>query len=282
MNSRRTIQTGTVRREVIDLLYRANFSLPPAAIERFAEMRKEESSPLAAGVLDVLRENAEIARDEEIALCQDCGVVNIFLEVGQDVMLEGEDLYPSIQEGIKEAYDKYYLRKSMVGDPLRRINTGTNTPGFIHMEMTGGDRIKLTVYLKGGGSENMSVLRMFRPTAPRGEILEFIERSVIEAGPNPCPPLFLGIGIGGTADIALLNSRKALFRGTQPHPDPFYASLEEEIRDRLNRTGIGPLGFGGRATVGGVWIREAPTHIATLPLALNMNCHALRYGEALI
>lgn len=204
-------------------------------------------------------------------------MVIVFVEIGSGVMIDGS-LDEAVNRGVEEAYRACYLRKSIVGDPLRRSNTGTNAPAFIHIEHSGTGRLGLTVFLKGGGSENMSSLKMFRPTATEEMILDHIEQAVTDAGPNPCPPLFLGVGIGGTADTALLNSKKAVLRGPGTrHPDPFYAGLEDRIMERVNRTGIGPLGFGGRHTAAGVFIREAPTHIAMLPVALNMTCHSLRY-----
>ena len=277
----RTIPTDKITSAVIELARRANFELSVEVVARFTALRDDEDDAAARSTLDIILENAEIAPRDALPLCQDCGSAIVFVEMGQDVRLEGKLLDDAVNEGIGAAYEKYFLRKSIVGDPLRRRNTGTNTPAFIHAELVPGDRVRVTVYLKGGGSENMSSLKMFNPTASEDDIIAHIAETVKAAGPNPCPPLFLGVGIGGTADIAMLNSKKAVLRGVGTnHNDPYYAELEARILDRLNATGVGPLGFGGRSTAAAVYIKEAPTHIATLPVALNLNCHSLRYGTA--
>ncbi|MBP7584853.1 MAG: fumarate hydratase [Spirochaetes bacterium] len=277
----RTIPTDKITSAVIELARRANFELSVEVVARFTALRDDEDDAAARSTLDIILENAEIARREQIPLCQDCGTAIVLVELGQDVRLEGKLLDDAVNEGIGAAYEKYFLRKSIVGDPLRRRNTGTNTPAFIHAELVPGDRVRVTVYLKGGGSENMSSLKMFNPTASEDDIIAHIAETVKAAGPNPCPPLFLGVGIGGTADIAMLNSKKAVLRGVGTrHHDPYYAELEARILGALNATGVGPLGFGGRSTAAAVYIKEAPTHIATLPVALNLNCHSLRYGTA--
>lgn len=283
MNHKKTIHTDAITQTIVDLIFQCSFTFPPEMTELLRDMRNCEELEIARGSLDILSRNAEIAAEERIPLCQDCGIVTVFLEIGQDALIEGIPLVEAVNGAVAQAYAEFYLRKSVVGDPLRRLNTGTNTPCFIHTDIVAGDTVKVTVYLKGGGSENMGALKMFRPTSGIDEILQFIENHVIEAGPNPCPPLFLGIGIGGTADAAVLNSKKAVLRGIGSiHPDPAYADLEAKIKARLNKTGVGPLGFGGISTVAAVYIKEAPTHIATLPVALNLNCHSLRYGEALL
>ena len=279
----RTIHTDVIREAVDRLLYRANFVLPPEVREIFSGMKENEPGEIARMTLSVLEENALIAKEESLPLCQDCGAVIIFLELGQRVCLEGGNINDEIQCAVSDAYKKYYLRKSIVGDPLQRENTGTNTPCFIHTDIVPGNSLAITAYLKGGGSENMSRLKMFRPTASIEEISDFVEHSVIEAGPNPCPPLFLGIGIGGTADTAMLNSKKAVLRDlSSGNPDPYYDELEKSLCHRLNRTMVGPLGMGGRSTVAKVFIKPAPTHIAILPVALNMNCHSLRYAREVL
>lgn len=283
MIQQRTIHTDAIRETVDRILYRANFDLPGEVSAVLSEMSRSETGEIARMALSVLGENARIAKEESLPLCQDCGAVIVFLELGQQVFIAGGNLNEEIQSAAADAYKKYYLRKSIVGDPLKRENTGTNTPCFIHTDIVPGDSLGITAYLKGGGSENMTSLKMFRPTASIDEITDFIEHSVIEAGPNPCPPLFLGIGIGGTADTAVLNSKKAVLRGvSSENPDPYYNDLETSIRARLNRTMVGPLGMGGSSTVAKVFIKPEATHIAILPVALNMNCHSLRYaGEVL-
>jgi fumarate hydratase subunit alpha len=276
---KREIQTERIKAAVIELVRSVNFRLPAAVKENLTALKNSESSETAINTLDILIENARIAESDNIPLCQDCGVSIVFIEIGQDVSLSGPDLNQSINAGVEEAYRLFYLRKSVVSDPLNRKNTGTNTPCFIHTDIIPGDRIRISLLLKGGGSENMTALKMFRPTAGPDDIIDFIVKSVVEAGSNPCPPLFLGVGIGGTADIALLNSKKAVMRGAETvNPDPYYAGLEKIIMERLNATNIGPLGFGGRSTAGGVYIMTAPCHIASLPVALNLNCHSLRFG----
>ncbi len=280
---KRTIHTDEIKDAVEKLIFDANFITTPVIKKIFSDMRKSETRDLAKDTLQVLIENAEIAEKETMPLCQDCGSVVIFIEIGQDVFIDGEYLYDAVNSAVADAYNKFYLRKSIVSDPLRRTNTGTNTPAFIHTEIVPGDSFKISILLKGGGSENMSSIRMFRPTDPVDAIIDYIEQSVIAAGPNPCPPLFLGIGIGGTADVAVLNAKKALLREPDSrNVDPFYSELELKILERLNSTGVGPLGFGGRSTAAGVYIMSAPTHIASLPVALNLNCHSFRKGERIL
>ena len=273
----RTIHEDDITSAVAELIREASFNLPPEVEKRFGEMILSETTDTGRETLDLLVKNGAIAAGEGLPLCQDCGIAIVFVEVGRGVAIDG-DLDGAVNRGVEQAYRANFLRKSVVADPLRRVNAGTNAPAVIHVDHTGGERLGLTVFLKGGGSENMSSLKMFRPTATEEMILDHIEQAVIDAGPNPCPPLFLGVGIGGTADTALLNAKKAVLRGPGTrHPDTFYAGLEDRILERVNRTGIGPLGFGGRHTAAGVFIREAPTHIAMLPVALNLTCHSLRY-----
>jgi len=274
----RTIDTGTLKEPIISMIHEASFTLLPEIEGMFSTLAAQETVEKAAMTMNILLENAALARQESIPLCQDCGSVSVFIEAGHNIFFTGEPLPAVIDDAVKTAYERFCLRKSIVADPLRRANTGTNTPAFTHLDIVPGDRLKISVYLKGGGSENMTYLKMFRPTDPVDVIVDDIVRAVAAAGPNPCPPLFLGVGIGGTADVAMINSRKAVMRGIGTrHADPFYAEFEDVLLERLNRTGVGPLGFGGKSTVAAVFIREAPAHIATLPLALNMNCHSLRY-----
>ncbi|HNX24997.1 MAG TPA: fumarate hydratase [Spirochaetota bacterium] len=280
---KRTIHTDEIRKAISELIYNANFITPPEIKNIFTEMRSRETLPLAAETLNILIENIKIAEEEKIPLCQDCGSVIIFLELGQEIEITGEYLYDAVNSAVAEAYSKFYLRKSIVADPLRRKNTGTNTPAFIHTDIVPGKTLTIDVMLKGGGSENMSALRMFRPTDSVEKIIDFIEETVTAAGPNPCPPIFLGIGIGGTADAAMLNAKKALLKNPGDHnPDPFYRDLEIRILERVNNTGIGPMGFGGNNSAAGVYIKEAPAHIASLPVALNLNCHSFRKGRRIL
>jgi len=273
----RTLDTRKITDTVVALIERASFEVPDDVAARYDSLRDAEEDDTARSTMDIILENAEIARRERLPLCQDCGSVAVFAEVGQDLHMEGAPFEDAVNEGIRDAYEKFHLRKSIVADPLRRANTGTNAPGFIHVEIVPGDTLALTVLLKGGGSENMSSLRMFNPTASADDIIDHITAAVRDAGPNPCPPIFLGVGIGGTADAAMVNAKKAVLRGAGTHhPDPFYADLENRILDRLNATGVGPLGYGGKTTAAGVFILAAPTHIASLPVALNMQCHSFR------
>jgi fumarate hydratase subunit alpha len=279
----REVHTDAIEGALRELIYETNHVFPREAAELFTELREGEPSDAARETLGVLIENCRIAKEREIPLCQDCGMVIIFIEIGQDLHVAGKPIEEAVNDAVKDSYNKFFLRKSIVKDPLRRTNTGTNTPCTVHTEIVGGDGMRITVYLKGGGSENMSALKMFRPTDPVNLIIEYIAETVIQAGPNPCPPLFLGVGIGGSADKAMLNSKKAVLRGIRiEHPDPFYRDLESRIMQRINLSGIGPLGYGGSSTVARVYIKEAPTHIATLPVAINMNCHSIRFGSRTI
>jgi len=280
---KKTIHTDEIKKAIEELIFSVNFITPPEIKNIFTEMKSRETLPLAVETLNILIENTGIAEKETIPLCQDCGSVIIFLEIGQKLEITGDNLYHAVNSAVADAYNKYYLRKSIVADPLRRKNTGNNTPAFIHTDIVPGNSLIIDVMLKGGGSENMSALKMFRPTDPVEKIIDFIEESVITAGPNPCPPLFLGVGIGGTADIAMLNAKKALLKNPSEHnPDPYYRDLELKILERVNSTGVGPMGFGGKNSAAGVYIKEAPTHIASLPVALNLNCHSFRKGRRIL
>lgn len=280
---KKTIHTDQIKKAVEELIYNANFITPPEIKNIFAEMKKSETLPLAQETLDILIQNMEIAAKENIPLCQDCGTVIVFLEIGQELEITGGFLYDAVNSAVAESYKKFYLRKSIVEDPLRRKNTGTNTPAFIHTDIVPGNSLTIDLMLKGGGSENMSALKMFRPTDSVETIIDFIEETVSAAGPNPCPPVFLGIGIGGTADAAMLNAKKALLKNPADHnPDPYYRELELKILHRVNKTGVGPMGFGGNNSAAGVYIKEAPTHIASLPVALNLNCHSFRKGRVIL
>ena len=275
------INTALVKQSIIDIIKECSFVFSEKVKADFDRMLKTESDTGAVETLKLLVLNAELAEKNKIPLCQDCGTVIVFLKIGQDVCLEGMFLEDAINSGVEQAYKDFYLRKSIVSDPLRRLNSGTNTPSVIHTDIVKGNSIEVTVYLKGGGSENMTVLKMFRPTASIEEIINFVEESVVNSGPNACPPLHLGIGIGGTADEAVLNSKKAVLR-EGVSDDNYYAELEATITERLNKTNIGPLGFGGNNTVAGVYIKQAATHIASLPVAVNMGCHSMRYGKRVI
>ncbi|MEW6526724.1 MAG: fumarate hydratase [Spirochaetota bacterium] len=277
----RTISQEELYTAVANLVVQANFHLPDHVVQALSHMRNSEQKPLPKETLNILLQNATIAATKHIPLCQDCGSVIVFLQIGTGVTIDG-NLEEIINRAVADTYKSHYLRPSIVKDPLfDRTNTGTNTPAFIHTEIAEGNSVVITVYIKGGGSENMSSIKMFTPTADSEEIIDYIVTTVKQAGPNPCPPLFLGIGIGGTADVAMLNAKKAVLQ-KEPHPKEEYRKLEEVILQRCNNTGVGPLGFGGNHTVAMVRIKEASTHIATLPVALNLNCHSLRYRSTIL
>jgi fumarate hydratase subunit alpha len=229
-------------------------------------------------------ENDSIATNEKIPICQDCGTAVVFLELGQDVHITGGELNIAVEEGVRQGYEAGYLRKSIVSQPFSaRVNTKDNTPAIIHLEMVRGDRLKITVMPKGGGSENMSRLAMLTPAMGRKGVIDFVVKSVDEAGSNPCPPVIVGVGIGGTADKVTILAKKALLRRVgEPNPDPEMADLEREILERVNGLGIGPQGFGGRTTALAVHAEVFPTHIAMMPVAVNLNCHASRHKEAIL
>jgi len=252
--------------------------LPTDIKAAIRDCRAREDGEIACTILDKIIENYNIADQENVPICQDTGMACVFLEIGQDVHLVGGDLTEAVNEGVRRGYDKGYLRKSVVADPVRRGNTGDNTPAMIYTEIVPGENIKITVGPKGFGSENMSAIRMFKPSAGIQGIKDFILETVEAAGPNPCPPIVVGVGIGGTFDKAALLAKKALMRPLDiPNADPYYAELEAEMLDKINALGIGPQGFGGRTTALAVNIETLPTHIAGMPCAININCHVTRH-----
>lgn len=265
------------------LCIEANYDLPEDVRSAIERASAAEDGPVAQGILADIRANYAIAAEERVPICQDTGMAVIFLEIGQDVHITGGDLTEAVNEGVRRGYEKGYLRKSVVGDPVRRGNTGDNTPAMLTTEIVPGDRIRVTVAPKGFGSENMSQISMFKPSAGLQGIKDFILKAVRNAGPNPCPPIVVGVGIGGTFDKCALLAKKALLRelGTH-HPDPFYAELEEEMLEKINATGIGPQGLGGRTTALAVNIETLPTHIAGMPCAVNINCHVTRHRTEVI
>ena len=266
--------TDVVERLCID----ANTHLPQDVKCAIETCRACEDGSIARGVLDNIIENYKIADSENVPICQDTGMACVFLEIGQDVHLVGGDLADAVNEGVRRGYTNGYLRKSVVADPVRRGNTGDNTPAMIYTEIVPGESLKITVGPKGFGSENMSAIRMFKPSAGLQGIKDFIIETVETAGPNPCPPMVVGVGIGGTFDKAALLAKKAIMRPLDTHhPDPFYAALEEEMLQKINELGIGPQGFGGKTTAIGLNIETLPTHIAGMPCAININCHVTRH-----
>ena len=278
----RTIQAGELTDAIAALCVEANCVLPCDVKRRIEEARQNEPWETAQGILDKIIENYGIAEANAMPICQDTGVCCVFLKIGQDVHIEG-DLKTAVDEGVRRGYRDGYLRKSVVADPLKRVNTGDNTPAMLYTELVPGDRIELTVAPKGFGSENMSRLAMLKPSDGVEGVKAFVLKTVEEAGPNPCPPVIVGVGIGGTFDKAALLAKKALMRSTDArNPDPYYAALEAELLDGINALGVGPQGFGGRTTALAVNVEQMPTHIAGLPVAVNVNCHVTRHRTVVL
>lgn len=279
----REIDVKIIENKIAELCIEANHYLGNDVKSCIADMAEKESWTVARGVLEQIEKNIEIAEKGVFPLCQDTGMACVFLEIGQDVHLTGGLLEDAVNEGVRRGYDEGYLRKSVVADPLRRVNTGDNTPAYIHTEIVAGDKVKITVAPKGFGSENMSRIQMLPPSAGEAGVKDFVIETVEMAGANPCPPIVVGVGIGGTFDKAALMAKKALLRPVDKvNEDPYYADMEEELLDRINSLGIGPQGFGGRTTALTVNIITVPTHIAGLPVAVNINCHVSRHKEAII
>ena len=265
--------TDTVRR----LCIQANCHLPRDVRERITASHAGEPWPQAREILERIVENYEIADGNDRPICQDTGMACVFLKVGQEVHING-DVAEAIHEGVRQGYSQGYLRKSVVGDPLNRVNTGDNTPAMIYYDLVPGDQVEITVAPKGFGSENMSQIKMLRPSDGVEGVKDFVVKVVEEAGANPCPPIVVGVGIGGTFDKAAYLAKKALMRPLdQRHPQPFYQDLEAELLEEINALGIGPQGFGGKTTALAVNIETCPTHIAGLPVAVNINCHVTRH-----
>lgn len=276
----REIHTDKVTDLVERLCIEANCHLTDDIYNCLKNCRTTEKSPLGKDILNTLVENAQIARDETAPICQDTGMTVVFVTLGQDVHLAGGSLEEAINEGVRRGYEKGYLRKSVVRDPLDRVNTKDNTPAVIHYEVVPGDALYITVAPKGFGSENMSGLRMLKPSQGLPGVKDFVLQTVSDAGANPCPPIIVGIGIGGTMEKSALLSKKALLRPVgERNPDPALAALEEELLQSINQLGIGPAGFGGTTTALSVNILTYATHIAGLPVAVNIGCHATRHAE---
>lgn len=276
----RTVYAADIANAVKKLCISANRRLPDDVSAAIEGARESEPWPLARKSLGILCDNMALAEEKSLPVCQDTGLACVFVELGQDVHIEG-DFEAAVQEGIRQGYGEGYLRKSVVADPLRRVNTGDNTPGFISLHLVPGDKMTVTLMPKGFGSENMSRLKMLTPSQGVEGVKEFVVETVKLAGPNPCPPIVVGVGIGGTFDKVTYLAKKALLRPLgQGHSDPFYAALEREMLDEINSLGIGPQGFGGRTTALSLAVEYAPTHVAGLPVAVNINCHATRRASA--
>lgn len=278
----REIDSKMVTETISTLLQDGCYHLSDDVVTALRQAYEREESPAARNVLAKLLENAEAAARDEIPLCQDTGMAVVFLELGQDLHVIGGDLYDAVQEGARRAYDRGYLRKSVVDRPFSaRTNTRDNTPAVIHTTIVPGERLKITALSKGFGSENMSRLAMLPPAVGRQGVIDFVVKCVDEAGANPCPPVIVGVGIGGTAEKCMLLAKQALLRKVgEPHADSEVAELESEILNRVNDLGIGAMGYGGRFTALAVHVEVFPTHIAAVPVAVNLQCHSVRHREA--
>ena len=278
----KTVNAQTITETIAHLCIDANRNLPKDVAAALHQAEETEPFAPAKDLLSLLTKNEQIARTTQMPICQDTGMAVVFADVGQDVHIAGA-FAEAVNEGVRRGYVEGLLRKSVVGDPLRRVNTGDNTPAVLHTRLVPGDTLTLTVAPKGFGSENMTQMKMFTPAATKAQIVDFIADACIHAGSNPCPPIVIGVGIGGTFDKAALLAKKALMRSTdERNADEFYAELENEMLRKVNALGIGPQGFGGKTTALAVNIEAMPTHIAGLPVAVNINCHVTRHKSAII
>jgi fumarate hydratase subunit alpha len=280
----REFNVSDVIKPVRDLCIEANTLLPADVKRSLLEAKEKEESPVGKEILAQIAENIDIACSEKLPLCQDTGFAVLFVEVGQEVHLVGGDLREALNEGVRRGYKDGYLRKSIVADPAgSRVNTKDNTPAVIHWDIVPGDKIKITIAPKGGGSENMSSVKMMKPADGLDGIADFVVEWVRNAGGNPCPPVIVGVGIGGTFEHVAYLAKNALLRDIgSHHPDPRYADAEREILERINATGVGPMGLGGKTTALAVFIQTHPCHIASMPVAVNINCHAARHKTVIL
>lgn len=272
----RILDTNQVKEKVKEICMELAYIINEDLKRALEKGENQECSLLGKQVLSMLLDNAAVAKEKNIPLCQDTGMVVVQLEVGQEILFQGEFIGDAINQGVREAYEEGYLRKSMV-DPISRVNTKDNTPAQIHYEIVSGDQLRLSILLKGFGSENMGRVKMLTPSVGIEGIVDFILETVKDAGGNPCPPLVIGVGIGGSMDKVALLAKQALFRPLgERSPDVFLSSLEERLITEINKTNVGPMGFGGATTALEVFVEKAPTHLAGLPVAVNLNCHSLR------
>lgn len=279
----REVNVKVIEEKIAQLCIEANHHLGEDVKSCIHQKFCEENWPVAKDILGSIEENIAIAEEGVFPLCQDTGMACVFLEIGQDVHLVGGSLVDAVNAGVRKGYAEGFLRKSVVEDPLRRKNTGDNTPAHINTEIVDGDKVKITVAPKGFGSENMSRIKMLPPSAGEKGVKDFVVEACNDAGANPCPPIVVGVGIGGTFDKAALMAKKALLiPADKKNDDPYYEAMERELLERINELGIGPQGFGGKTTALAVKIMAAPTHIAGLPVAVNINCHVSRHKEAVI
>ena len=279
----RTIQTEEITESIREMCIEANHFLSPDMCRVFEKAVSEEQSPLGRRILGQLKENLQIAGDDKIPICQDTGMAVVFMRIGQDVHIEGGSLREAVDEGVRRGYEEGYLRKSVVGDPIERVNTKDNTPAVLHTEIVDGERIEITVAPKGFGSENMSRIFMLKPAHGIEGVKEAILTAVRDAGPNACPPMVVGVGIGGTFEKCALMAKHALTRDlNEESPVPYVQDLEKEMLQKINRLGIGPGGLGGTVTALAVNIETYPTHIAGLPVAVNICCHVNRHARRVL
>lgn len=278
----KNIRLSEVRNTVKGLVQEANFELQEDVLKVIKDMEQREESPAGKAVFKQIKDNAQIAKDEKLGLCQDTGLAVFFVELGEDVKLQKEEGLDSLREaitkGMIEGYEEGYLRKSVVEDPIRRKNTGNNAPAYIHWEIVPGDTFKVTFIAKGGGAENMSAVKMFAPAAGKEGIEDFVVNTVDQAGSNPCPPIVVGVGVGGNFEYSALLAKKALLRRPlgSHNADPFYADMEKSLLEKINKLGIGPQGMGGQCTALAVHVESFPCHIASMPAAVNIQCHSHR------
>ena len=278
----REIKGEAITQAVARLCMSANRNLPQDVRTCITQSQERESWEPARGILSKIVENYKIAEEDQLPICQDTGVACVFLEVGQEVHIQG-DLEQAVNAGVHQGYLEAGLRGSVVADPLRRVNTKDNTPAVLYIRLVPGDRLKITVAPKGAGSENMSRIAMLRPSDGAQGVKDFVVKTVAEAGPNPCPPIVVGVGIGGGFDRSAELAKRALLRPAgSPNPDPFYAEMEQELLERINALGIGPQGLGGRTTALAVHIEVAAVHMASLPVAVNINCHVTRHESEVL
>lgn len=279
----REVNVSAITQAIRDMCIESNKVLPGDLVECIGCAQKQETTPLAKGIMGDLMENLDAAKELDIPVCQDTGMAVVFLEVGQDVHLTGGNLEEAVNEGVRRGYVEGLLRCSIVKDPIRRGNTGDNTPAILHTRIVPGDRVTITVAPKGFGSENMSALKMLTPAAGREDIIRFVTETVSKAGSNPCPPMVVGVGIGGDFEYSALLAKKALCRSiSKRNADEYYADMEEDMLEQVNALDIGPQGFGGKTTALAVNIEVWPTHIAGLPVAVNIGCHVTRHIKNII
>lgn len=278
----RTITAREITDTIARLCIEANRTLSPDMTNALTNARAAEPWPVAKAALDTICQNLDVAKETGLPICQDTGMAVVFADIGQEVFIEG-NFEQAVHDGVAKGYTEGFLRKSVVADPIRRGNTGDNTPAVIHTRLVPGDRVRLTVAPKGFGSENMSRIAMLKPAQGKEGVMDFIVETVRLAGPNPCPPIVVGVGIGGTFELCAMLAKQALLRGVGTHhPDPYYAEMEQTLLTRINALGIGAQGFGGKTTALGLQIETYPTHIAGMPVAVNISCHVTRHKEAVL